>query len=119
MKRFEVDLYEDIHGYCPIANWFRELDQKTNKVNKSMLKKVYYQIERLEIEGLGVGEPIIKHIEGEIWELRPIPNRILFAVVNDRRIILLHYFRKKTQKTPRNEIEQAKREYREWVERGK
>ena len=84
-----------------------------------MLKKVYYQIERLEIEGLGVGEPIIKHIEGEIWELRPIPNRILFAVVNDRRIILLHYFRKKTQKTPRNEIEQAKREYREWVETGK
>lgn len=119
MKRFEVDLYEDIHGYCPIANWVRELDQKTNKANKSMLKKVYYQIERLEIEGLGVGEPIIKHIEDEIWELRPIPNRILFAVVNDRRIILLHYFRKKTQKTPRNEIEQAKREYREWAERGK
>lgn len=84
-----------------------------------MLKKVYYQIERLEIESLGVGEPIIKHIEGEIWELRPIPNRILFAVANDSRIILLHYFRKKTQKTPRNEIEQAKREYREWAERGK
>ena len=34
MKRFEVDLYEDIHGYCPIANWVRELDQKTNKANK-------------------------------------------------------------------------------------
>ena len=26
-----------------------------------------------------IGEPFIKHLEGEIWELRPLRDRILFA----------------------------------------
>lgn len=118
MKRFDVELYEDVHGFCPIATWLKELDRLTNKENRSMLRKVYYQIERLEMEGLGLGEPIAKHIEADIWELRPIPNRILFAVIKNNKILLLHHFRKKTQKTPKSEIEQAKREYRDWINRG-
>jgi|GEM_PF-2890710 hypothetical protein len=31
MKRFEVNLYDDVHGHCSIAIWLRELDQQTNK----------------------------------------------------------------------------------------
>ncbi|MBR3186480.1 MAG: type II toxin-antitoxin system RelE/ParE family toxin [Lachnospiraceae bacterium] len=42
---------------------------------------------------------------GEIWELRPLRNRILFAAwVNDS-FVLLSHFMKKTQKTPKREIE--------------
>lgn len=55
MKRFEVDLYEDIHGYCPIANWVRELDQKTNKANKSMLKKSIIRLRDLKLKVLELG----------------------------------------------------------------
>jgi phage-related protein len=68
---------------------------------------------------MAVGEPYAKHIEGEIWELRPIRDRIFFAAWNDESFILLHIFQKKTQKTPRREIEQAKRNLADHKERAK
>ena len=83
-----------------------------------MLKKIYYQIERLENEGVSIGEPIIKKIDGQIWELRPIPNRIFFGVFRVNQIVLLHHYRKKTNRTPKREIEQAKSEYKNWIKRG-
>lgn len=44
-------------------------------------------------------------LDGEIWELRPIRDRILFARLMDGRFVLLHQFMKKTQKTPKREIQ--------------
>lgn len=119
MKRYKVEFYEDEHGNCPIADWLRELDRNRCKDNQIMLKKIYYQIERLEHEGLSIGEPIVKRVDSQIWELRPLPNRIFFGSLRGNRFILLHQFRKNTNKTPRQEIDQAKREYRSWQERGK
>ena len=67
-----------------------------------------------------IGEPTIKKLKGtDIWELRPIKDRILFAYWQDNTFILLHYFIKKTQKTPRREIEQAKRNLADYRERVK
>lgn len=58
--------------------------------------------------GLSIGMPYIKHIENNIWELRPLRDRILFAYYEDNKFILLNYFIKQTQKTPEREIEKAK-----------
>ncbi|HEX3643539.1 MAG TPA: type II toxin-antitoxin system RelE/ParE family toxin, partial [Ktedonobacteraceae bacterium] len=56
-------------------------------------------------------EPLVKHIEGKLWELREESNtsiyRILYVFFTGKRIVLLHVFTKKTQKTPRREIELA------------
>ena len=101
MKQYEVEFYEDEQGFCPVADWIRELDRVHNKENRSMLRKVYFQIERLENEGPAVGEPVAKRLDEDIWELRPIPNRIFFGILKGKRIVLLHHFRKKSQKTPR------------------
>ena len=27
MKQYEIEFYEDEHGFCPIAEWIRELDR--------------------------------------------------------------------------------------------
>ena len=56
--------------------------------------------------------------EDEIWELRPLRDRILFVAWVDGSFVLLHHFVKKTQKTPRREIEKAKRELKDLKERG-
>ena len=64
------------------------------------------------------GEPYIKHLEDEIWELRPLKDRILFVAWVDGSFVLLHHFVKKTQKTPRREIDKAKRELKDIKERG-
>ena len=59
----------------------------------------------------------MKHLDGEIWELRPLRDRILFAGVVGGKFVLLHQFLKKTQKTPKREIEQAKKELEDYLER--
>jgi len=75
-------------------------------------------VKALAEHGTQIGEPYVKHIDGEIWELRPIRDRILFAAAVGRRFLLLHCFLKQTQKTPAMEIEQAKRELADFIERG-
>jgi len=63
------------------------------------------------------GMPYVKHIEGELWELRPLSDRILFAAWEGECFIVLHHFVKKSQKTPRREIDQAKRNLSDYRER--
>lgn len=73
----------------------------------------------LKINGLNLGEPYIKHIENEIWELRPLRDRILFASWSNNKFILLSVFMKQTQKTPRREIEKAKELLKDYKRRDK
>jgi phage-related protein len=60
-----------------------------------------------------VHEPYIKHIEGPIWEMRLRGRdgiaRALYVTATGRRVVILRVFTKKTQKTPRREIELARR----------
>jgi phage-related protein len=64
-----------------------------------------------------VHEPYIKHIEDRIWEMRLRGRdgiaRALYVTASDRRVVILRTFVKKTQKTPRREIELARRRAQE------
>jgi phage-related protein len=64
-----------------------------------------------------VHEPYIKHIEGRIWEMRLRGRdriaRTLYLTASGRRVVILRVFVKKTQKTPRREIEMARRRAQE------
>ena len=75
-------------------------------------------IRRLQVYGVKIGKPAIDKIEGaDLWELRPLKDRIFFAYWKDDIFILIHHFEKKTQKTPKREIEQAQRNLADWKER--
>lgn len=58
-----------------------------------------------------VHEPYIKHMEGRLWEMRLKGKdgiaRALYVTAVGKRIVILRAFAKKTQKTPRREIELA------------
>ena len=114
---YNIIFYEDSKGNSPVLEYINELATKNDKLSKSQVKKIYNQIQRLEMFGTRNGKPIIKHIEGEIWELRPVPDRILFAAWIENSFVLLHQFRKETQKTPRSEIEKAQRELEDFKSR--
>ena len=60
---------------------------------------------------------ITKHIDEDIWELRPGNNRIFYFFCEDNNFVLLHSFRKKSQKTPHREIEKAKTERNDYLTR--
>ena len=59
--------------------------------------------------------------ESELWnfleELRPRNNRVFFFYHRDNKFVLLHYFRKKSQKTPKREIDRAKAERDDYLAR--
>lgn len=83
------------------------------------MQKINDYIEALHKYGTRVGEPYVKHIDGKIWELRPLRNRILFFGYDGEQFILLSHFIKKTQKTPQREIDKAKRLMNDYIERSK
>ncbi len=114
---FEVILYEDEKGKNPVLEFLTELANTNGKDSRVRLKKVQDYINILQAYGNTVGAPVMKHLDGEIWELRPLRDRVLFAGVVGSRYVLLHQFVKKTQKTPKREIEQARRELEDFKKR--
>jgi phage-related protein len=114
---YDVIFYRDRRGKEPALDYINELARHTDKDSRIKLCKIQEYINVLETYGTQAGEPYIKHLDGEIWELRPIRDRFLFAAWVDGGFILLHPFMKKTQKTPPQEIEQAKRELADFKER--
>lgn len=116
---FEVIFYSDSRGKEPTAEFINGIRQKsiTDKNARINLNKIVVYIDILCEHGTRVGEPVVKHLDGDIWELRPLNNRILFAYYKDKIYILLHHFAKKSNKTPQGEIEQAKRNLADFIER--
>ena len=95
-----------------------ELKNKTDKNSRIQLQKLSDYIDILRKYGLDAGEPYIKHLKDKIWELRPQRNRVLFVTWENDSFVLLHTFVKKTQKTPKEEIEKAQRELLDLKKRG-
>jgi phage-related protein len=59
----------------------------------------------------------VKHLEGAVWEMRMRGRdgiaRAAYVTATGRRAVVVHVFQKKTQKTPRRDIETALRRARE------
>lgn len=106
---YEIHFYRDKSGKEPVKEYIAGLAAKKDKDSRIKLNKIMDYIKALSEYGTRAGELYIKHIDGDIWELRPLKDRILFAAWNGRGFVLLHVFMKQTQKTPQKEIERAKR----------
>jgi phage-related protein len=68
--------------------------------------------ERIAFAGLeALREPHVKHLEGKLWEMRLTGRdgiaRALYVTATGRRVVVVRAFVKKTQRTPRAEIEIA------------
>jgi phage-related protein len=68
--------------------------------------------EMIEAHGLQkMREPYVKHLEGKLWEMRlKGPDgiaRSIYLTASGRRVVVVRTFVKKTEKTPRREIELA------------
>ncbi len=114
----EIYFYKDKNGNEPVLEYMLELAAKNDKDSRIKLNKINDYIEALSQYGTQIGVPYVKHLSGDIWELRPIRDRILFVAWINGSYVLLHHFMKKTQKTPTREIEKAKRELADLMERG-
>ena len=116
---YTIEFYEKANGDCAVWEFLETLRVKsgTNKDARIQFKQISMYIELLKTNGTHLSENITKHLEEDIWELRPGNNRVFYFCVEDNRFVLLHQFRKKSQKTPRREIEQAKAERNDYLAR--
>ena len=114
---YSVKFYKDKDGNEPVKEFLRELGEKTDKNSRVNFNKIRDYIKVLGMYGTRAGEPFVKHLSGDIWELRPLRNRILFFGYDGRQFILLSHFIKKTQKTPQREIEAAEKRMKDYIER--
>ena len=87
---YEIEFYENKNGISETANYIKELNQKssTNKESRINFNKIVAYLDLLEEFGPRIGEPVAKHLEGEIWELRPLRNRFLYAYHKDRKSVV-------------------------------
>jgi phage-related protein len=88
------------------------VDAELDTLPRDMRARFVRISELIEQVGLQhVHEPHVKHLEGELWEMRMTGkngiSRALYVAERGNRIIILRVFIKKTRKTPRREIEIA------------
>lgn len=114
----QIHFYRDKSGKQPVLDYLQSLKDKGDKNSRIKLNKIGDYIELLKQEGTAIGEPYVKHLEGKIWELRPIKDRVLFVAWHNGSYVLLHAFTKKTQKTPKKELKRAREAYKDIMERG-
>ena len=109
---YTVEFYETRDGQCPVWEFLEDLRIKSasNKDARIQHKQVSLYIELLQQNGTRLNDNITKHLENGIWELRPGNNRVFYFFYENNTFVLLHQFRKKSQKTPKREIEKEKSE---------
>jgi phage-related protein len=102
-----VIFYRSEGGAEPVREWLKELRKEDRKAVGEDIKTAQF--------GWPLGMPLIRKIERDLWEVRSnITNgiaRTLFTV-EEGTMVLLHGFVKKSQETPPNELQTARRRLR-------
>lgn len=118
---YRIEFYENSNGKSEVLDFLEELRNKahTNKDARIQYKQIALYIQLLQDNGTNLSENITKKLDENIWELRPGVNRVFYFYFENDTFVLLHHFRKKSQKTPKQEIEKAKLERDDYIKRQK
>jgi phage-related protein len=99
----DVYFFETDTNNEPVRQWFQHLSSGDKKRIGEDLKTVQF--------GWPLGMPLVRHVDGELWETRSKLcggiARVLF-VLHGNKMILIHAFIKKQQKTPKPDLDLAK-----------
>ena len=114
MAKFKVLFYQKADGSEPVKQFLNSLDKK-------MRAKMVRTIEALQNNGNDLREPYSKHLDDGIFELRAKVgtdiSRVLYFFFIGQRVIFTNGFIKKTQKTPKKEINLAKKYRNDFLQR--
>jgi phage-related protein len=92
----------------------KELDALAPDVRQRFLRIA----ELIQLHGMAaMHEPYVKHLEGKLWEMRMKGKdgiaRAIYVTANGERVVVVHAFVKKTQKTPQTALETARKRAKE------
>jgi phage-related protein len=111
LKPMPLAFWRASSGREPVREWLQAMEKSDRSVIGADLRTIQF--------GWPIGMPLVRKLADAIWEARSsLPSkreaRLLFTA-NEEQIVVLHGFIKKTQKTPRGEIELARKRLREMV----
>jgi phage-related protein len=113
---FTVVCYQAADGADPVRDYLRALPAPRRKA-------IGLKIRMLETFGTKLPAQHSAFLEDGLWELRTQVEgdiyRCLYCSLPGERFLLLSVFQKKTQKTPRGEIDLARRRRAGWLSRPK
>jgi len=117
---YDVEMYEKMDGKAPVLDFILGLEPKQQA-------KIYREINLLEKFGNQLHYPHVDTIKGDkykgLWELRIEFSsnifRIFYFLPRNKNVILLHGIVKKTQKTPRKELDVAQNRMKDHLRRKK
>ena len=91
---FNIEFYSTADGTSELWDFLDGLQQQSVKSKDARIqhKQILMYIQLLEDHGTRLGENITKHLEDDIWELRPGNNRVLYFYHKDDTYVLLHQF---------------------------
>jgi phage-related protein len=99
----DIYFYKTEQGNEPVREWLQQLNNEDKKCIGEGMKTVQF--------GWPLGMPLVKHLDGDIWEIRIALSkriaRVLF-VLDTNSMVLIHGFIKKQQKTLKADLDLAK-----------
>jgi phage-related protein len=100
----EVRFFQTAAGKEPVRDWLKSLLKEDRQSIGEDIKTAQF--------GWPLGMPLVRKLEKNLWEVRTSITdgiaRIIFTVIGNQ-MVLLHSFIKKSQKTPKNELELARK----------
>ena len=95
--------YRTDSGSEPVRDWLKGLSKQDRRILGGDIKTVQL--------GWPLGMPVVRKLDQGLWEIRSRLDkriaRVIFTV-HDGMLILLHGFIKKSQKTPREDLDLAR-----------
>jgi phage-related protein len=103
LKRLPAYFYRSDSGREPVREWLKGLEAEDRKVIGEDIKDVEFS--------WPIGMPLVGSLGRELWDVRSrLPQgriaRVVFCVEQGR-MVLLHGFIKKTEKTPQHDFDLA------------
>ena len=104
-----VRFYRSPTGREPVLEWLRGLDREDRRVIGLDLMRAQF--------GWPIGMPLVRSLKDGLWEVRSsLPSRKIARLIlcfHQQILVVLHGFIKKTQKTPAEDLDLAKRRVKE------
>ena len=98
-----VAFFRTATGNEPVREWLKSLPREERRIIGEDIKTVQF--------GWPLGMPVVPKLDKGLWEVRSrLPDRIARVIftTGESRMVLLHGFIKKAQKTPQEDLKLAK-----------
>jgi phage-related protein len=106
-----VNFFRTDSGNEPVREWLKDREKEERKLTGEDILLVQFR--------WPLGLPLVRKMESDLWEVRSKLasgniSRVFFTI-NNNEMILLHAMIKKSQKTPKKDIDLARSRKNQWL----